>query len=243
MFDKKKYMKKYRKDKKGHIKKYNKKYHKEYSKKNRDKLTQDCKQWRKDNPEKVKKINQKCYRNHIEERREYGRQYSQNNIDYYREGIKQWRKNNPERIKKLRENWFKSHPNFMKQYCKIKRRIDLKYNLNNKMRLAIWQSLKGNKNNRHWEGLVNYKLIELIKHLKSTIPEYYTWQDFLNNKLHIDHIIPISVFNFDKPENPDFKKCWALNNLRLLPAKENHIKYNKLIRPFQPALKLLNISR
>jgi len=34
------------------------------------------------------------------------------------------------------------------------------------------------------------------------------------------------------------KRCWALSNLRLLPAKENMIKHNKLDRPFQPALRI-----
>ncbi|GAI61384.1 unnamed protein product, partial [marine sediment metagenome] len=36
----------------------------------------------------------------------------------------------------------------------------------------------------------------------------------------------------------DFKRCWALENLRLLPAKENMVKHNKLDRPFQPALRI-----
>ena len=46
------------------------------------------------------------------------------------------------------------------------------------------------------------------------------------------------VFNFSKPEHPDFKRCWALKNLRLLPAEENRKKGSKLINPFQPALEI-----
>jgi len=96
--------------------------------------------------------------------------------------------------------------------------------------------LKGNKQGRHWEDLVGYELNDLIKRLKKTIPKGYTWQDYLDSKLHIDHIIPVSVFNFTKPEHLDFKKCWALKNLQLLPAKENLEKHNKLDKPFQPCL-------
>ncbi|MBA7551803.1 hypothetical protein ES705_44352 [subsurface metagenome] len=70
------------------------------------------------------------------------------------------------------------------------------------------------------------------------MPAGYTWQDFLSGELHIDHIIPISAFNFTKPEHTDFKRAWALENLRLLPAKENMIKHDRLDRPFQPALKI-----
>ncbi len=98
--------------------------------------------------------------------------------------------------------------------------------------------LKGNKNGRHWEDLVGYNLEKLKTHLENTMPEGYTWQDFMNGKLHIDHIIPISAFNFDKPEHIDFRKCWNLNNLRLLPAKDNLSKNDKLGKSFQPSLKL-----
>ncbi|MBA7552117.1 hypothetical protein ES705_44671 [subsurface metagenome] len=103
---------------------------------------------------------------------------------------------------------------------------------------AIWQSLHSNKDRNHWETLVGYTIGDLIKRLKKTLPEGYTWQDYLSGKLHIDHIIPISVFNFTKPEHIDFERCWALSNLQLLPAKENLLKHNKLIIPFQPALQI-----
>jgi len=106
------------------------------------------------------------------------------------------------------------------------------------MGVSIKRSLRNNKNGYHWEIFVDYTLSDLIKRLNNTMPEGYTWQDFLSGELHIDHIIPKSAFNFTRPEHTDFKRCWALSNLRLLPAKENRIKYNKLDRPFQPALKL-----
>jgi 5-methylcytosine-specific restriction endonuclease McrA len=68
------------------------------------------------------------------------------------------------------------------------------------------------------------------------MPLGYTWQDFLSGKLHIDHIIPIAAFNFRSPGDADFKHCWALKNLRLLPAKENMRKGAKLTAPHQPGL-------
>ena len=111
-----------------------------------------------------------------------------------------------------------------------------KYNLKTRISVAINMSLKGNKNGYHWEDLVGYKLINLVKRLKNTMPKGYTWDNFIGGDLHIDHIIPISAFNFAKPEHIDFKRCWALENLRLLPAEENLIKHNKLYKPFQPAL-------
>ena len=110
--------------------------------------------------------------------------------------------------------------------------------LNHRMKKAIWFSKHHNKNGKYLKLLAGYNWNSLMKHLKKTIPEGYNWNDYLEGKLHLDHIDPISAFNFSKPEHTDFKRCWALSNLRLLPAKENIAKSNKLVRPFQPALKL-----
>ena len=60
------------------------------------------------------------------------------------------------------------------------------------------------------------------------MPKVYTWNDYLNGELHIDHIIPISLFNITGVKSKGFKKCWALENLRLLPKGENLRKGNKL---------------
>jgi len=56
------------------------------------------------------------------------------------------------------------------------------------------------------------------------------------NAWHIDHKVPRSVFNFDKPEDIDFSKCWCLSNLQPMWAKENIRKRDKLSAPFQPSL-------
>ena len=90
------------------------------------------------------------------------------------------------------------------------------------MAAVIRRSLKGNKNGKHWEDLAGYSCEELIAHLKKTIPKGYTWDDYLTNRLHLDHHpIPLYWFVFETPKDKGFKKAWALNNLRLFPALEN----------------------
>lgn len=190
-------------------------------------------EYRLKNKEKNKIYQKIWYRNNCEKVKERSKKWYKNNIIKAREMNKQWKENNPERFKELERNW-----------CKKKLRIDLKYKLNRKIKIGIYDSTKINKNNKkrqrknYWNNLVGYTTKDLIKYLKETIPDNYTWQDYLEGKLHIDHIIPISAFNFNKPEHIDFKRCWALENLRLLPAKENIIKGNKLDRSFQPALEI-----
>ncbi len=98
------------------------------------------------------------------------------------------------------------------------------------MSLLIRQSLKRNKNSNCWEILVEYNVTELKSHLIKTLPEGYIWQDYLDGKIQIDHIIPIRTFKFQNSEDEEFKQCWALKNLRLLTIKENLNKGSKLIK-------------
>jgi len=205
-----------------------------------------------------------------EKRKEQKRQYRINNKEKiarlskirYNRWIQKNEKDSEEYMKKYRQDWDKYHPNYMRDYKKKYRKdnadkiktykrkwennrykTDLKFNLNRKMGRAIHLSLKGNKAGRHWEILVGYACNDLVKHLRKTLPEGYTWNDYLQGKLHIDHKIPISAFNYTTPENPDFRECWALKNLQLLPARENLIKGSKLFKSFQPALKISLISK
>lgn len=113
--------------------------------------------------------------------------------------------------------------------------------LHNRIAGLIRYSLKGNKKGRHWEDLVGYGLESLKRRLKKTIPQNYTWDDYLKGELWIDHIIPITAFNIECPESIDFKRCWTLSNLRLLPKIENISKGNKLLKSFQPGLNLKGV--
>ena len=178
----------------------------------RDKEKQKAymKQWQKDNPEKVAINNKKA--------------------------IKKYRITHSDKIAIYYKKYNQEHKTELNKKRREKNRTDLKYNLSKKISRVINMSLKGNKNGRCWEDLVGYTVIDLFNHLKKTMPEGYSWQDYLDGKLELDHKIPKSVFNFTKPEHIDFKRCWSLSNLRLLPAKTNRVKYNKLYKPFQPAL-------
>ena len=216
-----------------------KEYYKKYYKKNKENYSKNNKKWLEENSEHRKEYS-----------KEYGKKWYEKNKENILANNKEWRKKNKKHILKYKKEYWKENKEYIKEHrnslkykanynlwLRKKRKTDLKYSLSGKMGRAINISLKGNKAGRHWENLVGYKLADLIKHLKKTMPAGYNWQDFMQGKLHIDHIIPINVFNFTNPEHTDFKRCWDLNNLQLLPAKENRTKHNKLEKPFQPALK------
>jgi len=87
----------------------------------------------------------------------------------------------------------------------------------------------------HWEDCVDYTLEDLLKHLESKFEPWMTWENYGNPNgdhsdcWHIDHIIPISHFNYRSPEDPEFKKCWALSNLQPKEGKKNISKQDRFI--------------
>ena len=188
----------------------------------------DKKQYRQKNKEAISEYNKRYYQEYKEEILKQNKQWKKNNPEYHKGYLKIWAKNNPEKRRIINNRWQN------KEY-----RINLRYKLDKRIKGAIRCSLKNKSKVKFWESLVGYTANELKKHLQKTIPNGYSWQDYLNGELQMDHITPISAFNFDSTNQIDFKKCWKLKNLRLLPAKENRNKSKKLTRPFQPALKII----
>ena len=93
------------------------------------------------------------------------------------------------------------------------------------MSVSIFKNLKKfcktKKGNRKSFHLLDYTREELYNHLISTLPDNYTEQDWLDGKLHIDHIIPQSIYTNEKEY---LNKCWDLRNLQPLWAIVNFQK-------------------
>jgi hypothetical protein len=146
-----------------------------------------------------------------------------------------WRAANKEKVTETRKVWRKNNPEYSKKiYEKQKENSD--FRLNNCVRATIWRSLKrGAKKNQHWEDLVGYTLEKLRRHLEKQFTSEMSWENH-GSHWHIDHIIPVKAFNFETPSDSDFKKCWALKNLRPLGALANISKGAKIDGTFQPSL-------
>jgi len=160
---------------------------------------------------------------------ERSKKYHQQNLKYCKERNRKYYKINKTKIQKQKCE-------YNRIYQREKRQKNPQFRLNNNMAVAIWRALKDNKADRCWENLVEYTINDLEQHLESLFVKGMSWDNY--GKWHIDHKIPISAFNFDKPEHLDFKKCWALNNLQPLWARDNISKSNNLNKSFQPSLKL-----
>jgi len=209
--NRKEYKKKYRTEHREEISKYNKKYLQKHYKENKDTILEEMRKYYQKNKDKIIKRVSQYYTDNIEKRKKYAKNYKINNPDK----VKIWRKkdyiNNKGKKKEYNVIYYK------KYYKKIG--------------LAISKSLKGNKCGHHWETLLNYTLKDLIKHLKKTVPKGYDWNDYINGKLHLDHILPIRLFQFNNPKDEEFKQCWGLYNLQLLTKKDNLSKGSSINNP------------
>jgi len=175
-------------------------------------------------------------------KKKYDEQYCINNKGKRKKQKIKWYQNNKERIIIKAKQWREDNPEkaikSAIEYNTKKYKTDLKFNLNVRTANAIKKALKNNKAGRHWEGLVGYTLNDLFKRLKKTMPEGYNWSGYLKGGLEIDHIIPKSIFDYDNPNQINFKNCWALSDLQLLTKEENRTKRNKLERPIQLLFKI-----
>jgi hypothetical protein len=124
----------------------------------------------------------------------------------------------------------------LNERAKIRSRTDPAFQLNRRMRRLIWGGLREAKGGQSWQDLAGYSIDTLRRHIEKQFLPGMTWECFLAGEIHIDHKIPRAAFNYSRPEDPDFKKCWALNNLQPLWALDNLKKSDNIEKPFQPSL-------
>ena len=142
-------------------------------------------------------------------------------------GNDEWKRKNPEKVDRA----LKRHRDYAR-----KRLSTPMGKLNHSMSRSIWMSLRRNKNGWHWEDLVGYTLKDLKQRLQKQFQPGMTWENY--GEWEIDHIRPLSKFNFSKPEHPDFRRAWGLGNLQPLWMPENRSKKDKVLEPFQISLAL-----
>ncbi|MCK4445678.1 MAG: hypothetical protein KAW56_01195 [Candidatus Marinimicrobia bacterium] len=119
---------------------------------------------------------------------------------------------------------------YFKKYQSIRYKTDDKYRLDNIISRSIRRALKNSNRNKenHWKSILGYTIKELKRRLISTIPNGYTWQDYIDGKLELDHLIPVRYFDYKNKSDIEFRRSWGLYNLRLLPKKLNRIKSGSL---------------
>jgi hypothetical protein len=144
--------------------------------------------------------------------------YSKKNRSRLREYHTKWREKNREHLNEYSRN-----------YEKNKKDSDPIYKLSCYIRTAMYTSIKERNINKYKSTfeLLPYSLEELVKHLEIQFKDGMTWENY--GEWHIDHIIPMSKFEFKSSDDELFKECWSLSNLQPMWGKENLSKNNKII--------------
>lgn len=211
-------------------KKYNKKYHssKEYKRafylSNKAKIAAEQREYYLKNRAKI-----------LVRNKEYGAK----NPEMLRKAKRKYYDKNKEVVKLRASAWFAKNPEkrrdsacrHQRKRCSVPRGcIDRR--MSNSIFAAL-RSVRSNKGGRSWERLVGYRVDDLKIHLESLFKIGMSWRLLLDGKIHIDHKIPKSKFTYEKPEDIEFRRCWALENLQPMWAVENLSKGDKIIEPSQ----------
>jgi hypothetical protein len=98
---------------------------------------------------------------------------------------------------------------------------DPKYKLGRNTRTAVYTCLKEANVSKYRSTFdtLGYTLEELMKHLENQFVDGMSWDNY--GEWHVDHIRPMSSFEFESVDDPEFKVCWSLDNLQPLWGPDN----------------------
>lgn len=192
-----------------------------YDERNREKRRLAAAARRAANPARTKEIKRKAYVNNADSARAYAAR---------------WRAENPEAVKRhdaLRDKdkqrararaWKAANPDKCRQHQE-NRRASVEARLSNRVRVRIHAVLRGSAGRSRTLSRLGYTATELRSHLERQFLRGMTWDNM--GEWHIDHIVPLSSFTFDSVDDPEFRRAWALTNLRPLWGVDNLRKSDK----------------
>ena len=176
-----------------------KNYTKIYREVNKDKVRKQKKVYREKNKDKIARKQARYWKENRQELSLYHKKYREQNKE----------KIAKEKLEYQRKRW----------------KTDPSYRLSMIVRRSIWGSIKktgGQKGGKTFEALP-YTPQQLREHIENQFDEKKNWDNY-GDYWHIDHITPQAALPYKSLEDENFQKCWALENLRPLEAKENMSK-------------------
>jgi hypothetical protein len=201
---------------------------KTYNAANKDKKRMVDKQYQEKNKDQIKITKNK---------------YVENNRLAIKQQKSNWYNCNRGRILKEREEYRSTHKDARNVQDRNRRATDPVYRIRTNMSKLINQRLRkmGSSKNDSITKYLPYIMSELKEHLEKQFESWMTWDNYgrynaktwddtnpLTWTWNIDHIIPQANLPYTTMEDENFKKCWALSNLRPLSAKTNVINGTSL---------------
>ena len=149
--------------------------------------------------------------------------------DHLADNYRKWSAANREHLNAQRRRQRAENPARFKAAAE-RRWAKIETRLSSAMRCAINRTFRHKRNGarpdakgkRPWELLVGYTRDDLVAHIEPLFEPGMSWDNF--GEWHIDHRRPIASFTFASTDDPEFRACWALKNLRPLWAHLNRSK-------------------
>ena len=206
---------------------------------NKEKILSQNKKWRDNNLEKKKAYDKNYYiRNRLKIlNRCKSAEYKLKIIPVKR----RWAFLNREKIKNYPSynKRKKKPPGFFKNKLKTNSSFRLRVSISNSIRKSL-KKKNISKCKKSFIKYLPYSIQDLKFHLENLFEPWMHWGNWgvYKSKIwddndsstwtwQIDHIIPQSMLPFHSMEEENFIKCWSLENLRPLSAKQNCLKSNK----------------
>lgn len=149
-----------------------------------------------------------------EKQKEYMKTYHKDKEDYEKEYRTERYINNRERfLKERRDYTIKNRNNIIHRivtsqrgrYCKL---VPVQHRYNPLLKI------------------IGCSKEEFKEHIESLFDETMSWELFLDNKIHLDHIVPCAYFDLTKEEDQNI--CFNYRNIQPLHYKDNIKKRNSL---------------
>lgn len=191
-------------------------YGRRYYQENRESMLAAGRKWYSANREKLKATRRRWRQKNRAAEKAYAKEYFQTHKEKCQQTANKWRAKNLEKARA-----------YVRKYSR-KRYSTPKGKLDHRMANAIWQVLKKEKGGRSWKTLVGYSVEDLKIRIESQFSKGMTWELYMSGDIEIDHIIPIVKFSYTKPEDQQFRQCWALDNLRPMWKPDNRRKKDRL---------------
>ena len=142
---------------------------------------------------------------------------------------RKYQKDNPEKARRSHERWRyeRGGKQRMNEYQNEWRKNNKtpERRLRSNVSTAVYTALKhaGNIKGGKTFKYLTYTPSQLKVHLEKQFDEFMSWDNY-GTYWNVDHIVPQAALPYDSLEHPNFRKCWALSNLRPLKKKENSSK-------------------
>jgi len=158
------------------------------------------------------------YHKHKEKKKQYSKVWGKENRTHMREYHAKWREENKEHVNE-----------YKRKYERERKANDPKYRLGANTRTALYTCLKEAKVDKYRSTfeLLGYSLDELMVHLEAKFTDGMTWDNY--GEWHVDHMIPMALYDFISTECAEFKECWSLSNLQPLWGVDNLSKGSRFL--------------